>query len=91
MNKLQEEIARVAYELFEKRGWVHGHEMQDWLKAEKIVMARHAKTKEDEGKAVKAVKRKTAAKKPKGDEAKPLKSPSKRKSTAKKTTTKKAT
>lgn len=43
MNKdLFDEIARVAYELYEKRGKMHGCHFDDWLEAEKIVLARHA-------------------------------------------------
>ena len=35
-----EEIARVAYELFEQHGGVHGHDLEDWLEAERIVRQR---------------------------------------------------
>jgi len=35
---IYDEIARVAYELFEKRGRAHGYEIEDWLEAERIVM-----------------------------------------------------
>ncbi len=45
-KNVHDEIAQVAYELFEKRGWVHGHELQDWLDAERIVAARSAKDTE---------------------------------------------
>lgn len=38
---MHDEIARVAYELYEKRGMTHGHELEDWLEAERIVMERH--------------------------------------------------
>ncbi|MDP2754083.1 MAG: DUF2934 domain-containing protein [Nitrospirota bacterium] len=38
---INDEIARVAYELYEKRGRAHGHELEDWLEAERIVMERH--------------------------------------------------
>ena len=34
------EIARVAYELFERRGGLHGYDQQDWFEAERIVRAR---------------------------------------------------
>ena len=34
------EIAQVAYELFERRGFVHGHDQEDWLRAEQIVRQR---------------------------------------------------
>ena len=39
---LQDEIAAVAYELFESRGCIHGRDLDDWLDAERIVLARHA-------------------------------------------------
>jgi len=31
---LQEEISRRAFELYERRGCEHGHEVEDWLQAE---------------------------------------------------------
>lgn len=40
MNELDafyDEVLKVAYDLFEKRGKVHGHDMADWLKSEIIV------------------------------------------------------
>ena len=36
----REEIARVAYELFERRGGTHGSDQQDWFEAERIIAAR---------------------------------------------------
>ena len=36
----QQEIAKVAYELFERRGRKAGHDVEDWLEAERIVSAR---------------------------------------------------
>lgn len=36
----REEIAKVAYELFEGRGRTPGHDFEDWLKAERIVRQR---------------------------------------------------
>ncbi len=36
-----DEISRVAHELYEKRGRAHGHESEDWLEAEKLVMEQH--------------------------------------------------
>jgi len=39
---LHEEISRVAYELFESRGCVHGCDLDDWLKAERKVLGQHA-------------------------------------------------
>jgi hypothetical protein len=44
MNELDtfyDEVTKVAYDLFEKRGKVHGHDMQDWLEAEMIVKKRY--------------------------------------------------
>ncbi len=40
-HKLHDEIARVAYSLYERRGRLGGYAEQDWLEAEKIVMARY--------------------------------------------------
>ena len=39
---LYDEIKKVAYELHEKRGRVHGYDLDDWLEAEKIVLKRYA-------------------------------------------------
>ena len=38
---IHDEIARVAYEVYEKRGRAHGNALKDWLDAEKIVMGKH--------------------------------------------------
>ena len=35
-----EEIARLAYELFERRGRTPGNDLQDWLEAERILQQR---------------------------------------------------
>ena len=34
MEELQQSIARRAFELFQLRGFTHGHHREDWLKAE---------------------------------------------------------
>jgi hypothetical protein len=34
-----ERIAQKAYELYEKRGWIHGLDTSDWLEAERLVLA----------------------------------------------------
>ena len=40
-QELTEEIIRIrAYQLFEKRGYEHGHDMEDWLEAEAEIMGR---------------------------------------------------
>ena len=38
-----EDVASVAYELFQRRGGVHGHDQADWLEAERIVRERELK------------------------------------------------
>jgi hypothetical protein len=38
-----DEIARRAFEIFLSRGGSHGHDMDDWLKAELEVNARAAR------------------------------------------------
>ncbi len=35
-----QEVAQVAYELYEQRGRVDGHDLQDWLEAQRIVQER---------------------------------------------------
>lgn len=42
---LQEEIAKIAYELYEKSGRVGGRDLQNWIEAEKIVSAKYAAAK----------------------------------------------
>jgi hypothetical protein len=66
MDKLYEEIAQVAYELYEKRGRCEGCHFDDWLEAEKIVMARHAERAQ---KPAGPVKKKAAVKTPKRKDA----------------------
>jgi hypothetical protein len=39
---LNDEIAKVAYELFERDGRIDGNDKEHWRKAEEIVRARHA-------------------------------------------------
>jgi hypothetical protein len=39
----QGEIAIKAYDLYVKRGMTDGHDFDDWLQAEKIVMEQQAK------------------------------------------------
>jgi hypothetical protein len=39
---LQDEIAMVAYELYEKSGYIEGLAFDNWLEAERLVIARHA-------------------------------------------------
>ena len=69
---LYDEIARVAYELYEKSGYIQGCDREHWLKAEKIVMVHLAeREKKKEDKKIKSDKKpatkpkKTAKKKTK--------------------------
>ncbi|HKE62527.1 MAG TPA: DUF2934 domain-containing protein [Nitrospira sp.] len=34
-------IARLAYSLYEQRGGEHGHDVEDWIQAERTVLASH--------------------------------------------------
>jgi len=47
---LYEEIAKVAYEIYEKSGYIEGRDLDNWLEAERILMARIAKEKKSEKK-----------------------------------------
>jgi len=42
-RNLYDETAKVAYELHEKRGKIHGYDVVDWLEAERIVLERYAR------------------------------------------------
>jgi hypothetical protein len=70
---LNEEIAKVAYDLYEKRGKSGGNDFDDWVKAEKIVTERYAKLKKDEidvmSEVAKKVTEKVATKKKQGKQA----------------------
>lgn len=56
--KLYDEIARIAYELYEKSGRLGGRELDNWLEAERIVMARHAEQEKSKGKLSSPTKKK---------------------------------
>ncbi|MGB3941522.1 MAG: DUF2934 domain-containing protein [Candidatus Manganitrophaceae bacterium] len=36
---IYEIIAKKAYELYEKRGGQHGHDLEDWVEAERLVLS----------------------------------------------------
>jgi hypothetical protein len=36
-HEIYDQIARTAYELFERRGLMHGHDVEDWLEAERRI------------------------------------------------------
>ncbi len=56
IENLSVEIVRVAFELYEKRGMAHGHDLEDWLEAERIVLKRHAEEIEQEANIIGATK-----------------------------------
>jgi hypothetical protein len=43
MNRkaLEEEIRKIAYELYEKSGRLPGRDLENWLEAEKIVLSKY--------------------------------------------------
>ncbi len=59
-GSLHQEIAEMAYSLYEKRGRKPGHQEQDWLEAEKIVQERR-KAQDGNGSPAKAPRKKAAA------------------------------
>ncbi len=93
---LYEEIAKLAYEMFEREGMVHGKHLDHWFEAERIVISKYkeqeimVEQKQEENKeAVAPKKRKPAVKKAKEAKEGEIKT---KKSTTKKTeTTKKRT
>lgn len=61
-NNLYDEIARVAYELWEKNGCIHGRDIEHWCEAERIVISRIQPVVEEKEKET-IVPKKTSAKK----------------------------
>jgi hypothetical protein len=55
-KNMRDEIQRVAYGLYEKRGYVPGKDLLDWLEAEKIVREKNFKEMRGELKTVKTTK-----------------------------------
>ena len=49
-KNLHDEIAKVAYTLFENSGRLYGYDLENWLEAEKIVMERNTKEMASEAK-----------------------------------------
>jgi hypothetical protein len=56
------EIAKVAYELYEKNGCLCGRDLEHWIEAEKIVMSRLAEQEQKKAKVKIASEKKPAAK-----------------------------
>jgi hypothetical protein len=88
INKnIYDEIVMVAYDLYERRGRVHGYDLEDWLEAERIVLERHTKEIFQEAKTIGSTKgRKTSDK----TEAKTLKTSKKTSESSSQTKTKKS-
>ncbi|MEN2995258.1 MAG: DUF2934 domain-containing protein [Thermodesulfovibrio sp.] len=40
-EKIEEEIRQIAYELYVKSGCIPGRDLDNWLEAEKIVLAKY--------------------------------------------------
>ncbi len=47
--ELHRRISKVAYELYLRRGRVHGHDLDDWLTAERIVLFQLGREKTQAG------------------------------------------
>jgi hypothetical protein len=52
-KSMSDEIARVAYSLYEKRGYTPGNDFSDWLEAEKIVKNKYTRGMASNAKSVK--------------------------------------
>ncbi len=61
LKDFYDEVARVAYDLYEKRGRIHGYDLEDWLKAETIVKKRYEKNMADPEEKPAAAKAKSPA------------------------------
>ena len=53
-ENIGQEIAKMAYELWEKGGRLPGREIENWLEAERIMMIRNAEKITSKGKSKKA-------------------------------------
>jgi len=61
LKQLENEIRLIAYQLYELRGTAPGHEVEDWLEAEKIVLGKYLKSNEElEGKSAQAQMKRVA-------------------------------
>lgn len=54
-KSIHNEIAKIAYELYEKEGSVNGNDLKDWFEAENIVMGKHEKHARETEKRVEPV------------------------------------
>lgn len=57
-QELTEEIIRIrAHQLFENRGYEHGHDVEDWLEAEAEIIGRKPSAAAEEPEGRKAAKK----------------------------------
>jgi hypothetical protein len=61
MGLIREMIEQRAYELFLKRGGIHGYHMEDWMQAEKEVLAEAGGNKRTEVRQPVVPEKRTAA------------------------------
>jgi hypothetical protein len=54
---LFDEIARIAYELWERDGYIHGRDIEHWCEAEHVVISRLIPVEEEKPKKAKAPKK----------------------------------
>jgi hypothetical protein len=59
-KNMRDEIARVAYGLYEKRGYASGKDFSDWIEAEKMVKQKYSKGMASDVKSVKPTQPKNA-------------------------------
>ena len=60
-KNIHDEIAKLAYELFENSGRMYRCELENWLAAEKIVIERHAREMEQDANFIGSTKEKKAS------------------------------
>ena len=61
-KNLPNEIAMVAYEIYMQSGYVHGHDLDHWLEAERIVLSNQVAKPKKKDKVVKTLKTSPAKK-----------------------------
>lgn len=61
-KKIEEEIKQVAYEIYVQNGCIPGRDMDNWLKAERIVLEKYGLIEREESKTESEVKETTKKK-----------------------------
>jgi len=57
-NDFQDEVEKIAFDLYVQRGMINGQDLDDWFRAEKIVTAQHASPAKSKTEVVMTPKRK---------------------------------